>query len=197
MASTPVSAEHPRREGLEHQDQPDDLTDVRGDLAADGGQRVSPDQPDRSDPEDHRHEQCRGQAQHPGALGDAPQVHRRQHHEADQADRQQVSGQKRERGTQAGGTGGQTHGDSEDIVDDQARRGEQAGGRAQVLLAHRIRPTPVGVYRDHLPVADDQDAQQSSNDQGDRQGQVQRRGPRSDEDQHDRFRAVRHRAQRV
>jgi hypothetical protein len=75
--------------------------------------------------------------------------------------------------------------DGQHVVHDQARGRQQTDCGSQILLAHRIRATAVGVQRDHLAVGDDQHGEQARDGHGDQQRQAQRRRAGRYQHQHD------------
>ncbi len=131
------------------------------------------------------------------ALRDAPQVDGSAQDQAGQAHRQQVMGQRGEPRRRARRPGGEADRDGQHVIHHQARGRQQADRGAQILLAHRIRATAVGMHRDDLAIGDDQHHEQARDGQGDRQRQAQRRRAGRHQDQHDGFGPVRHRAERI
>ena len=88
---------------------------------------------------------------------------------------------------QTGCPGRQTDRNGQHVVDDQARRSQQAHRPAEVLFGHRVGSAAVRVDRDHLPVRDHQHQQQHRDCYRDRQGQPHCGRTRGDQNQHDRF----------
>ena len=136
--------------------------------------RMRTEEPDDNNGENTDYEYHRRGHQHLGRLGDPDQVDGSEQNKPDHRHGQQVMRQHRKDAAQAGCPGCQTDRNGQDVVDDQARRSQQAHRPAEFLFGHRVGPATVRVDRDHLPIRHHQHQQQHRDRCRDRQGQPDR-----------------------
>ena len=113
-------------------------------------------------------EQVRRNHERDARLAHAAKVDERDHRQDRQAERQRVRLEHGERRDQGADTGRDADGHDQHVVEHERGGGEQAGGRAQVLLGHRVRAAAVRIRRDRLPVGEIDDQQDDDDQRADR-----------------------------
>jgi hypothetical protein len=98
--------------------------------------------------------------QHLGRLRDSAQVDGGDQGKPRQRYAQQVMGHHRKDAARTGCAGRQAHRNCQHVVDDPARRSQQAHRSAEVLFGHCVGAAAIRVDRDHLSVRDHQHQQE-------------------------------------
>ncbi len=176
--------------GSKEENEGDSRRRMDRDRGADLGHRVGMKRPDDEDGEDADDEHQRRQHQEPRRLRDADEIDRGEQHEADETDHEQVGCQSREHAGETRCPGREADRDGEDVIDDERRRSEQRDAAAEVELGDRVRPSALGMGRDHLRVGEDEQDEHPRDDQRQRHREPQRAGPGENEDEHHRLRPV-------
>ena len=130
-------------------------------------------------------------------LAHAAEVDNREQCQDRQTENQGVGLEPGECRHQGSHTGRDAHGDDQHVVEHERGGGEQAGGRAQVLLGHGVRAAAVGIRRDRLPVGEIDDHQDDDDQRADRPNVPQAGRSQRNEQREGSLRTVGGRAQRV